>query len=143
MVLHPVVAQEMFGDDPRAAERRHDAEPRRDEARRMHGGLGDAEDRAPRHLSGGEQARIAEAGDHVAVASLALTGPHLFKKPDDAHGLVVMALDRDRTRGGRHGPDFRAGRGRGPRRSLDHGRHGGRRIGIDDLDAHGPRVSAP
>ena len=33
----------------------------------MHRGLGDAEHRAARDLPGGEQARVAEAGDHVLV----------------------------------------------------------------------------
>src|SRR5207302_2084888 len=76
---HAVILRELLRDDAGALEGGYDREPGRDQARHMHRGLGDADDRSRRDLSCREQARIAEAGDDVAIAPLRLALAHLVE----------------------------------------------------------------
>ena len=57
---------------------------------------GDADHRAARQFARRLQARVAEAGDHVAVDAFALAGGDLLQQAGHGQRLVVVALDRGR-----------------------------------------------
>ena len=87
----------MLQDRARARERRDHGEAGRDQARKVHRGLRDPDHGPLGKLARREQARIAEAGDDVAVDALGLALEHLVQDADRGKGLIVVILDRGRT----------------------------------------------
>jgi hypothetical protein len=128
----------MLEDRPPAIQGRDHREACRDEARHVHRGFRDADHRPARDLARGEQTRIAEAGDHIAVETLGLTFPDLVDDADGTERLVVVILDRCRSHRGARGHDLGARRGDFTRGRADGVGHGLCRVRVDHLDAHRP-----
>ena len=99
--------------------------------------FGDPGLKAARELARGLQARVAEAGDHVAVDAVALAGRDLLQQAGHGQRLVVVALDGDRAHGRAHGHDLGAGVRHRAGAGTDLLGHAPGGVGVDDLDAHG------
>jgi hypothetical protein len=125
-----------FGDE--RLDTRDDGDDRpavRDQAGRVHRGLGDADDGDVADLAAGVEARIAEARDHVAVV-LALRARHGLERVVRGDRLVGEALDRARTASGAGAVDLRGRRCHRARGVPDLIGHRLRGVGVDHEYSH-------
>jgi hypothetical protein len=109
----------------------------------VHGGLGNADHRSPRHLAGGVQAGVAEAGDDVAVDVFVFAKADRGQQTRHAHRLVVVAFDGRRAAFRRDAGDRGAGCDDRPRAARDRCGHRLGGVRVDDPDLrHGIGATA-